>query len=182
MRYLLTALALCALCFGLTACAGSSSGQATTSASKHVRDRDNDNDNNDDDAHVLYYGHAADAADRQAIATFVMRYFAAAAAANGARVCALLVPLVAETIVEEYGNSPALRGTSCAVIVSKILRREQAAIAAKRAALQVIKVRVNGTHALAILNFPELPEVRQFVLRHVNGSWRAFSFLDGIIE
>src|SRR3981081_2539322 len=69
--------------------------------STHNNDRDNDGDHNDDDEKVLYYGHAANAADRQSSIALVTRYLAAAAAEDGAAGCRMLAPVIAESIVED---------------------------------------------------------------------------------
>ena len=187
MRYLPTALALFALCLSLAACGGSSdrpatAGDAARVRSTHAKDRDNDEDHNDDDAQALNYGHAAGPAERRATVALVRRYFADAAATNGARACRLLVPLMAELAVEESGKSPSLRGKTCATVMTKLFERYHAALVEKSAKLQVYAIRVLGDRALALLYFPELSEVRRLLLRRVHGSWRVYSLLDDFIE
>jgi hypothetical protein len=183
MRPLLGTLALLALCLGIAACGDSGARPAGASApSSHERDRDNDDDHNDDDARVLYYGHAADAADRRSSIALVKRYFAAAAAEDGKRACGLLVPLLAESVVEEDGRSPGLRGRTCAAVVSKLFKMRHRMLLEKRAALEVIAVRVKGDRGLVVLNFPEIREARQLGERRVDGRWKLHELLDGIIE
>lgn len=194
---LLCLLTVAALGLGVAACGGAStsatsrgptkaatgdaSAAATSSPPTH-NDRDNDGDHNDDDEGVLNYGHAADAADREASESLVRRYFAAAAAADGARACSLLAPFVAESVVEDEGRSPALRGGTCAAVMTKLFRHQRRLLAEKNATLRVIGVRVEGDKALAILEFPAIPEVRQLVERRVGGTWRVLDLLDGILE
>jgi hypothetical protein len=74
--------------------------------STHNNDRDNDGDHNEDDGKVLNDGHAAGALDRQSSIMLVTHYFAAAAAADGATGCSLLVPFVAESVPETVENTP----------------------------------------------------------------------------
>lgn len=194
---LLGALAATALGLGVASCGGSSDVAAsrnpshaaasrstvvTSNFSTHDNDRDNDGDHNDDDEKVLYYGHAADPADQSASIALVRRYFAAAAAENGATACSLLVPFIAESVVEDEGQSPGLHGGTCAAVMAKLFRRDHRLLALKNDTLKVIDVRVAGGKALAVLDFPTIPEVRQLVERRVAGRWRLLELLDGILE
>jgi ketosteroid isomerase-like protein len=195
--YLLGLLTAAALGLGVAACGGASTNATSrgptrataigasapaTSNPSAVNDRDNDGDHNDDDEGVLNYGHAADAADRGASESLVRRYFAAAAAADGGRACSLLAPFVEQSVVEDEGRSPALRGNSCAAVMTKLFRRQRRLLAEKNATLRVIGVRVEEDKALAILEFPAIPEVRQLAERRVEGTWRVLDLLDGILE
>jgi hypothetical protein len=150
--------------------------------SPSTRDRDNDNDNNDDDARDLNYGHAATPAEERSVAGLVRRYYAAAAAGDGAQACRLLVPLTAESVVEDDGRSPSLRGRTCTVVMSKLFKLQHRTLAGKSAALEMFAVRIKGNRGLALLEFPEIHEVRQLGLRRVAGTWRIVDLLDGIIE
>lgn len=162
--------------------AGAGAASGAVNSSTHKNDRDNDGDENDDDGRYLYYGHAADAADRRVSTALITRYFAAAAAENGARACALLVPLLTESVVEENGHSPALRGRTCAVVMSKLFKLHHRLLAEKSASLRVIAVRVEGYKGLVIFEFPEIPEVRLIAERRVHGTWRVMGLLDSILE
>jgi hypothetical protein len=181
----LAAPAALALCLALTACggsAGTSAGIPTASSKAHHRDRDNDNDNNDDDSGVLDFGNAADPSERRAIAAIVTRYYADAAAENGAQACALLVPLQAESVTEQDGQSPALRGHTCPVVMSKLFKLHHAVIAGKAAAMKIIAVRILGNLGLVVIEFPEIYEARQIGVRRIAGRWMVFDLLDGIME
>jgi hypothetical protein len=174
------------LCLTLAAC-GDASKQSTGGArgvtsTAHKNDRDNDNDHNDDDGNVLDFGQAASATDRQVSVALVTRYFAAAAAANGAMACTLLAPLMAESVVEVDGHSAALRGSTCAQVMSKLFRLHHPMLVEKSAALKVVTVRILGNTGLIVLDFPEIPEVRQIGERRIDGRWAIFDLLDGIIE
>jgi hypothetical protein len=161
---------------------GNRSNYAPSNFSTHNNDRDNDGDHNDDDAGVLYFGHAAGPADERAAVALVTRYFAAAAAGDGAAGCRLLAPFIAESLAEEDGHSPRLRGTTCAVVLSKLFKLHHALLAEKHATLKVIGVRLEGARGLVIFDFPAIPEVRQITERRVGHSWRLLYQLDGILE
>jgi hypothetical protein len=177
-RPLAATLAAVLLCFGACAC-----GDASKAArAPHHSDRDNDNDHNDDDSGVLGFGHAADAVEMSSLVALVKRYYAAAAAANGAQACALLVPLQAESVVEEDGRSGKLRGDSCSVVMSKLFRLNHALLAGKARAMKIIAVRIRGDTGLVAIEFPEIYEARQIGVRRVAGGWKVFDLLDGIIE
>jgi hypothetical protein len=174
------------------ACGGSSKNATSTATAGGVsvtayfpdssNDRDNDGDHNNDDAEDLNYGHAASPADRSAIVALVTNYYAAAAAENGRKACAMLVPFFAETVVERYGDQPAVSGRSCATVMSKLFRNHHADIATKQATLKIPDVRVRDGRALVILEFPAIREVRQLRLRHIAGGWRLLQLLDTIME
>ncbi len=145
-------------------------------------DRDNDNDHNDDDWHVLDFGHVADRSDTQAISVLVKHYYAAAAAENGARACALLTPFVAESVVEEHEADPDVRGPSCAEVMRKIFTRYRRELTQKNLSLKIARIGVEGDRSLIALSFPEIPEVRQITARYAAGRWTILRLLDDIIE
>ena len=85
-------------------------------------DRPSEQSYDSDDNSIHFFGHAAGAAEERTATAFVKRYYAAAAAGNGARACSLLSTEIAGSVVEQYGRPPGppgLRGTSCAVVMSK---------------------------------------------------------------
>jgi hypothetical protein len=180
MRLTLAAFAAALLCLGIAACGDS--GKPTASAASHHNDRDNDNDHNDDDGGVLNFGHAADAADLHSLLALVKHYYAAAATENGAQACALLVPLQAESVAEQDGQSPTLRGHTCPVVMSKLFKLHHTVIAGKTRAMKVIAVRIQGNKGLVVIEFPEIHEARQISVRHLAGGWKVFDLLDGIME
>jgi hypothetical protein len=190
---------------GLAACGGSNGDAASQTASNHApshrtkangsastatatnfstrnNDRDNDGDHNDDDAEVLEYGHTANATDRRVSVTLVKRYYAAAAAEDGAKGCSMLAPFIAESIVENDGQAEELRGRSCATVMHKLFKLHHRRLAEKNATLKILDVRVDGNKALAILEFPFIPEVRKLVERRVGSTWRLLEPLDSILE
>lgn len=188
MRALFAILALATLGLAIAACGGASKGTASgaaaigTAGSIHKNDRDNDSDNNDDDAETFGFGHAADANDQRASAALITRYFAAAAEANGTEACSLLVPQLADSVVEDNSDVPGPRGTTCAAVVTRIFKLRHRMLVEKSASLRVVAVRVEGDKGLDILEFPEIHEDRQIAERRVGGRWRVLGLLDGIIE
>lgn len=182
----LAALLAVLLGLGLAACGSSGNPSASasnaTSDTRHRSDRDNDSDHNDDDGNVLDFGQAANATELHSIVALVTGYFKAAAAADGAKACALLVSLQAESIVEQDGRSPALRGGSCAVVMSKLFELDHSLLVGKASAMKIIAVRIQGDVGLVVIEFPEIYEARQIGVRRVGDGWKVFDLLDGIIE
>jgi hypothetical protein len=152
------------------------------SSTTHKNDRDNDNDNNDDDQHVLAFGHIADTVNNQAITTLLNHYYTAAAAENGAKACTLLTPFIAETVVEVDGNAPALKGKTCAAVMTKLFKNQHRDLVEKNANLKIIRIGIEGDRSLVALEFPEVPEVRQITVRYNHNKWTVLHLLDGIIE
>lgn len=193
MRSQLGTLATLLLAFGALGCGGSgkthNSSSTAASSSKvvppnfttHNNDRDNDGDNNDDDEGVLRYGSAASPRERRLSTTLVTAYFKLAAAENGAKACSLLAPFIVESVAEDYASTP-LRGKDCAAVMRRLFHEHHALLATKNTTLKVIEVRVEGDKALAILDFPTIPEVRQITERRVGNGWKLIDLLDGILE
>jgi hypothetical protein len=197
-RYLLVLMVSATLAVGLQACGfggtrsgssagasvarGRSSGPATANPVAQEKDRDNDGDHNDDDAGILEYGHVASASDQHISVALVTRYFAAAAAEDGRTACRLLAPAIAETVAEDEGHSPGLEGRTCPVVMSKLFKRDHRMLAEKKATLKVTRVRIEGSRALAVLEFSSIPETRQITERRVGNTWRIVDLVDGIIE
>jgi hypothetical protein len=178
-------LACLTLGLGVCACGGSGtsrSGAVGANASAHRTDFDDDGDHNDDDAKVLAYGHAAGAPERRVATALVKSYFGAAAAEDGSRACRLLAPLLSETVVETDGHTPALRGRTCAAVMSKLFAVRHRLLAEKSSSLRVYAVRAKEDRMLVVLQFPPSPEARQIEERRVAGRWTIFALLDSIIE
>ncbi len=133
---------------------------------------DDDNDNSEDyqvsydsnyhdsdDSSIVAYGHAAGASDARAVTNSVKRYFAAAAAKDGAPACSMLDPTVTRSIPEDYGHGsagPAYLSTArtCPAIMVLLFQHYRTQIAASRT---VTGVRVQGNHAVAILGSRTVP-------------------------
>jgi hypothetical protein len=185
------ALALLALC--MSACGGASTGGASSrkqsalpAAAAGMLDGDGDDDtpgstppDSDGDARPSY-GPPADAADRRAIVALLRGFYAAAAAGDGVRGCAMLLALVAETVVEEHdhGKGPrSLRGNTCPRVAAKLFRQRHRELAAEAAALRVPIVQMRFGKAWAVLNFGGAKEYVEIVRRE-GGAWK----LDGLLD
>jgi hypothetical protein len=143
------------------------------------RDVDGDNENNDDDYNS---GHAASTATTRAVRALVGRYYADAAAGNGAQACSLVYSIFAEEIPEEYGEPPgppALRGSTCATVLSKLFKREHRRMAADLTQLEVAAVRVKAHHALVLLSFRTKSREIRVHLEH--GVWKIDELLDSAL-
>jgi hypothetical protein len=166
-----------------TVAAGGVSG-ATSSPGRLMGDEDNDYKGDvgkayydSDDNRIRYYGHAASAADARAIMALVKRYYAAAAAGDGATVCALTRPIVAETMPENYGQPPGpryLRGAStCAAVLSIVFKHFHDKLTVP---VRVTNVRVSGDRADVLLGFKTL-QAGEIKMRRERGSWK----IDGLL-
>ena len=68
------------------------------------------------------------------------------------------------------------------MVLSKLFARRHRELSAKRSAVRLMTVRIEGEKGLVVLEFPEIPEVRQIGIRRVNGVWKLRELFDGIIE
>ncbi len=178
-------LALLGSCSALAACGsianpGTPAGSAAHVPGKH--DRDNDSDNNDDDAQIVYYGRAAQGAERAAVVALVRRYYAAALAGDGAAGCPLLSPQTREQLVEEDGGTAKLRGHSCPTVLTKLFATEHRELAHKSPGMTVQAVRVGGGIGVALIEFPPLRELRKISIHRIAGVWLLHDLRDRFIE
>jgi hypothetical protein len=179
--HLLGALLAAVLLSANVAACGGASGSGSASPHAVKPDRDNDSDNNDDDAHILNYGRAPSATERRELTSLVSGFYATAAADNGARVCSMLYPLISETVAEDYGHLPGLKGTTCATVLAKLFKREHRVLVGKSSALKIYTLRVKGEKALALVSFGTM-EVRQILERRSDGAWKMAALSDTILE
>jgi hypothetical protein len=141
-------------------------------------DNDADGDGGADD---IGWGNAARPADQRAVVALVRHYYALAAAEDGAGACALIYSIFAEEIPEVYGappGEPAVRGPTCAVVMSKLFRLRHRQLAGDIAKLKVSRVRVKGLRGLAFLNLGALSE-HDIPVHLEHGVWRIDALLDG---
>jgi hypothetical protein len=145
IRSTLALLALVPLGVGVCACGGSgkvNTATATTTASAPV---------------VRDFGHAAGAADRSEIAALVGRYYAAAAAGQGAGACGMLFFAIAESVPEKYGRAPGPRYLSgadtCQAVLSRVFEHFHTQLQERPT---VTLVRVSGDRARALLDWKTL--------------------------
>lgn len=134
-----------------------------------------------DDGPVLDYGHTANAVDWQAITALVKRYFAAAAVEDGAKACSLLYFFVAESVADDYGHTPSLRGRTCAEVMSKLFKQHHRELAIENATLKVITVKVEGDKALEVMQFATWLRARKIPVRRERSTWKILELLDGAL-
>ena len=136
----------------------STSTPSSTTRSAHKNDNDNDGDGGADD---ILWGHAGSPRDTRTVAALVKHYYALALSGDGAGGCSLIYSIFAEEIPEVYGESagePALRGKTCATVMSKYYRSVHDRIAREAATLDVVRLRVKGLRGLAFLQSSHTPE------------------------
>lgn len=149
-----------------------------TGTNKYDNDADFDNDtiknkgyHDSDDSTARSFGRAASAADRRTIAALVKRYYAAAAASDGAKACPLIYSTLEQAIPEDYGQPPGpvySRGKTCAVVMSEYFAHFHRQLAG---AFAVTGVRVEGRQARVLLGSKTVPA--SFVtLRRERGTWK----------
>ena len=164
-----------------TTTSNASTAQETTKAD---RDKDNDPSTYDDtnNASSLDYGHAASAADAQAVTALVKRYYATALAGDGTKACSMITSSLAEAIVEDFGHGSAgpsylKTGTTCPAVMTLLFKHEHSLLVPEFAHLQVTRVRLIGHRGLAILRFGTLPE-RQIPVAREGHTWKIPGLLD----
>jgi hypothetical protein len=202
MRSLFALLAIALSSVGASACGGtrgslgvasraSSSVAVTASGPTQTRpglptdgDGDNDSPSNSrydgDDSAVLYFGHAVSAAEARAITGLVEHYYAAAAVNDGATACSMIYSIIAESVVEDYGQSSgpsAVSGKTCATVVSKLFNQHHRELVSKAAALKVTRVRVEGDRGVVLLRFGATSE-RRILVHYERGTWKMDDLLD----
>jgi hypothetical protein len=86
--------------------------------------------------------------------------------------------VLAELVVEEYGRAAALRGKTCAVVLSKLFKQRLAQVRADDAMLTVSDVRVEGDHGFAMLGRPGARPKRYIGVKRERGMWRINEAVD----
>jgi len=157
-------------------------------AARYDNDADADNDSkaaqnkgyrDSDDRQFVTWGRAADPDVQRAVVALVSHYYEFAAAGNGAAACGLIYVIFAEAIPEDYGQPPgppALRGKTCAIVLSKLFKQEHSKIAADSASLKVTGVRVQRAQGRALLGFATAPAA--YIGLHREGqTWKIVGLL-----
>jgi hypothetical protein len=160
-----------------------SASNRTPGDSSNDNDADFDNDTiknkgyyDGDDGAIRGFGNAAIAAERRAIAALVKRYYAAAAASDGAKACPLIYSTLEEAIPEDYGQPPGpayARGKTCAVVMSKLFGHAHSQLAGR---FEVTGVRVEGREARALLGSSTVP-ASFVVVKRERGAWKIGALL-----
>jgi hypothetical protein len=128
-----------------------------------------------DDMAITDFGQAASPAETRTIAEVVKSYYRAAAADNGAEACALTYSTVAKSIPEDYGRAttgpPALRGKTCAVVMSKLFGLYHGRMVDISVHRRVIEVRIADREALALMGSASAVK-NNLAVRRENGLWK----------
>jgi|HubBroStandDraft_3_1064219.scaffolds.fasta_scaffold144276_2 hypothetical protein len=170
-----------------TGAASQTSSAPTPSGGYLINDADRDNDDpgygdigreNDDSRLLSEYGSPAGKAEKQAITAVVKRYFAAAAAGDGATACSLLTPSFVAGVVENAGTSAQDATAGCASSVSRLLAGQHEQLAEDEVAtMVVIDVRIKHDFALAVLGFKNAPEA-EILLQRDGHAWKLAALFD----
>ena len=156
----------------------SDSTATTTASSARPTQHSPKNDTNNS---VLDYGRAASATDKQAVTALVKRYYAAAAAGEGATACSLIQSSLANAVAEDYGQAPGpsyLRGgKTCQAVMSLLFKHDHHQLIAEVRTLDMTRVRVKGNIGLAVLGFRAMPE-REISVSREGSVWKINALLD----
>jgi hypothetical protein len=165
---------------------GSSGSLASHSPPHEDQDRDYDSAHpssyfDSDDLKPQDFPIQASPADIRAVTALIKRYFAAAAAGDGVTGCSLIYSLFEETIVETYGQPPAgppaLRGRTCAVVLSKLFKSSHGQLAAEVRTLEVAGLRLDGNRGLALLRYHNI-HGRRIEVHRERGAWKIDAVID----
>ncbi len=131
-----------------------------------------------DDSAVLDFGGPASATDEQAIIHLLQGYYADAAAEDGKAACSELDSLTAESIVENYGHTRALQGSTCTAVISKLFTQQHRQLAIDNSSLKILAVKVEGHRALAIMKVASDRAARYIPARREGRAWKIVELLD----
>jgi hypothetical protein len=138
-------------------------------------------DDRQDDDRIRTYGHEAGEPDKREITALVERYYHAAADADGAKACLMLPAVFARSVPEDYGSRAGpsgLKGTTCAVVLTKFFRQLPGQPIASLKAVEVIGVRVKRDRGYAQLSSKWLPAAAIGLVRE-RGHWRIDTLIGG---
>jgi hypothetical protein len=138
----------------------------------------NDRYHDGDDAAVVAGGHPLGANDAQAIAAVVKRYYAAAAAGDGAVACTMIAAPLRHAIPEDYGHESVgplyLRaGRTCPQVMSLLFKHFRRGL---RSAVAVTGTSALGGETRALLGSKTMPASVIAVTRE-GGSWKIDNLL-----
>jgi hypothetical protein len=132
-------------------------------------------------ASELEFGKPASAADTRAITAAIKRYYAVALAGNGAKACTLIYSPIAESVVEDYGQSPPgqpyMTANSCAGAMTLMFKHFHPQFVAEVPHLRVKRVQLEEHHGIAILSFGKLAERNISIIRERH-AWKIAGLLD----
>jgi hypothetical protein len=134
-----------------------------------------------DDHAFLTWGRPASGRDARELIALTKRYYAAAAADDGAKACSLTYTLFAEAIPEDYGQPPGpptLRGSTCRAVLVKLFAQERHQLRDEASSLRVTGVRVQGQQGRALLGSSAMP-ASALAVRREKDSWKVMGVLAG---
>jgi hypothetical protein len=161
------------MALGPSAC-GSSDKHAAAVRSEVPRGQDADGDidtlgqggryDRDNDA-TFQWGPVASAADRRVVVALVKRYYAIAAAGDGAGACSLLDPLIVEMVAEDESH----RG--CAHNMDRLFARFHRQLVEDLGSFRVVVVQRRENTAAVLVDFAPT-RLWQVFVRRTHGHWR----------
>ncbi len=163
------------------------SASSTASITEYTSvDADKDNDvsapTDDTNNNELNSGRVPSESDRQAITTLLQQYYATALAGNAAKACSMLLSVMAESVVEDYGVTPGgppyMHGATCPAVLTGLFKHFHTLLALQVPMLKVTRIRLVGHRGQALLNFgAKLPE-REIPIAREGPTWRMAAMLD----
>jgi hypothetical protein len=133
-----------------------------------------------DDRGIVGLGRPATPSELQGIAAFVHRYYALAAAGNGATACRLVIPNLRRSAVEDYGAGSAgpsyLRSArTCTGVMDAVFSHSHGEISNR---FQVSEVRLQGNGGYALMGSKTGP-ASYISLQRVGGHWMSAVLIGG---
>jgi hypothetical protein len=128
------------------------------------------------DESIQRYGSAAGSSDKAAVTAAVKAYYAAIAAGDGVKACALLDSTFQQSLSRSLGRSPLLRSKGCAGIIQLLFQHRPGQPGRVSAAVTVTGVRLNGDHGFALITTHSIPAGEISVGRE-HGSWKVGSLI-----
>ncbi len=134
----------------------------------------------EDDRPIFAYGHHPSAGEGRAIASVVKRYYADASAGDGAGACALLVPSIAGSVSEDYGQKAGSRpqgGETCQAVLSALFRSSREQLAEP---ITLVTVGVEGHDAQVVIGSRKM-RASSLQLTRRGGSWKLQQLLGQVL-
>jgi hypothetical protein len=128
-----------------------------------------------DDEHVLDYGRPARAAEAASMIAAVRRYYATAAAGDGAGACRELSAGFAASVASTYRGIPGLPKSgarSCGTTMTALLRDLRPQLSKQRATLKTGVARVEADGGRVLVGFEAAWPNRYLQLRRERGAWK----------
>jgi hypothetical protein len=132
---------------------------------------------NDNGPLFVSYGPRARTSDARAVTALVKRYYAAAAAGDGATACSLLAAGLITGVAAGQGQSGQGARGACVASMSLTFRQQHQRLAAEDVATMLVtSVHVKGNLGLALLGFRTMPE-GEIVVEREGHTWKIDALL-----